>query len=69
MIGVDLQTFNVQTVIKSCVCVCGVCVCVCGVCVCEREREREREMGTIWYKLWNVPSFKDLIKLLWLFVN
>ena len=42
MIGVDLQTFNVQTVIKSCVCVCGVCVCVC-VCVCERERERERD--------------------------
>ena len=25
--------------------------------------------NTIWYKLWNAPSFKDLIKLLWLFVN
>ena len=25
--------------------------------------------STIWYKLWNAPSFKDLIKLLWLFVN
>ena len=23
----------------------------------------------MWYKLWNAPSFKDLIKLLWLFVN
>ena len=24
---------------------------------------------TIWYKLWNAPSFQDLIKLLWLFVK
>ena len=30
---------------------------------------QEARMNTIWYKLWNAPSLKYLIKLLWSFVN